>query len=90
MPFTVELKTQNNTIISGNLEQDLMYLRYIECYLNDLLKIRGYVYLNQICESLGVEWNPDDLNMIIRSGYHTRIILNICVEEDGYIVHINY
>lgn len=35
-----------------------MYLKLTERYLNDLLNTRGYLYKNQIYESLGIKWDP--------------------------------
>lgn len=35
-------------------------------YLNEKLKYRGYVYLNEIFESFGAKWNPDDDNLCYR------------------------
>lgn len=39
-------------------EYNLMYLKGQESYINELLRIRGYVYLNSIYEVLGVRWDP--------------------------------
>lgn len=32
------------------------------------IKLRGYIYLNEIYESLGADWNPDDENVCYRVG----------------------
>jgi hypothetical protein len=39
-----------------------MFLRAEEQYFNDLLTVRGYVYLNQIYEALEVAWDPKNEN----------------------------
>lgn len=35
-------------------------------YLQELLKYRGYLYLNQIYETLGIEWDPEKVNICYR------------------------
>lgn len=39
-----------------------IFVRTQETYLNDVLKARGYVYLNQIYEVLGLVWDPEREN----------------------------
>lgn len=43
-----------------------MFLRTQERYLHDLLKVRGYLYFNQIYEALGAIWNPEYVNKCLR------------------------
>lgn len=43
------------------------FLTMTENYLNETIRHRGYVYLNQICEQLGVEWDPDEVNLCVRN-----------------------
>lgn len=45
-----------------DVDQNLMYLRYRANYLENLFDCRGYMYLNQIYENLGVKWNPGMVN----------------------------
>lgn len=45
---------------------NLLFLRAQERYLNDLAKSRGYIYLNQIYEVLGVCWNPENENECLK------------------------
>lgn len=40
-----------------------MFVRQQDHYFNELLRARGYVYLNQIHESFGVKWNPKNENL---------------------------
>ena len=35
------------------------FLRVQANYIKDLYSFRGYVYLNQIYETLGIEWEPE-------------------------------
>lgn len=52
---------------TANREFNVMFLRTSERYINEIAMRRGYVYLNQIFEQLGVRWNPDDENPCIRN-----------------------
>lgn len=44
--------------VKDNYELNVHFLVEQERYVNGLLVHRGYVYLNQICELLGIGWNP--------------------------------
>lgn len=46
----------------NNKDHNFTFLLYTERYLEDLLYHRGYLYLNQVYEALGFEWNPKDEN----------------------------
>lgn len=77
-----------NEHTSGNFEHveewQRMFLRAEEVYFNDLLIARGYVYLNQIYEALGVKWDPNnenpcciyDLDDVIRIKFKVRKVKN--------------
>ena len=52
---------------TNNRESNIAFLGVEERYTNDIIRHRGYMYLNQICEQLGVEWNPEDDNPCIRN-----------------------
>lgn len=39
------------------------YLGLQKDHFNDRLLAKGYVYLNEIYEALGVKWNPEDENI---------------------------
>lgn len=87
---TVEYN-ERNINWNGSREYDLMFLRHVENYFQRLLQIRGYVYLNQICEYLGAEWDPGNDNPCIRcDDYHAgEIRFDILPLSDGsYFVYI--
>ena len=44
---------------------NLSFLRMIENHVNETIRHRGYIYLNQIYEHLGVAWNPQDDNLCV-------------------------
>lgn len=63
-----------------------------ENFINEFIRCYGYMYLNQICERLGVGWNPDDENPCIRTDKYDRVMF---VEfelfdqpNNSFIVHI--
>lgn len=41
---------------------NLHFVRSKQIYLNELLRARGYVYMNQIYETLGLRWDPEREN----------------------------
>ena len=45
---------------------NLLFIVTKEQYFNDLLRHRGYIYLNEICDGLGVGWNPMNENTCIK------------------------
>lgn len=48
---------------SKNREMNRMFLELQRRYFTDLLLNRGYVYLNEIYERLGAEWDPNKENI---------------------------
>lgn len=44
-------------------ELNATYLRLQRDYLNEKLIAKRYMYLNEIYETLGIEWNPEDKNI---------------------------
>ena len=70
-------------------ECNIYFLHYVQDYINGVIKHRGYMYLNQICEHLGVEWNPDWDNPCIRND-ERRIVNFSTVErsENSFLVNI--
>lgn len=36
------------------------------CYLESIYDYRGYLYLNKVYETLGLDWNPDNENLCFR------------------------
>lgn len=45
-----------------NIDYNLLIIRTQLDRINEELKYRGYVYLNQICERLGIKWDPSFVN----------------------------
>ena len=49
----------------NDFDYNFMFLRCMENHINDAIRARGYIYLNEIYERLGVAWNPKDENKCI-------------------------
>lgn len=45
-----------------NADYNLSFVKARGEFLKKLFTIRGYIYLNQIYEHLGVGWNPENIN----------------------------
>lgn len=43
---------------------NLAFLYSSEVYLNELINARGYLYLNQIYEHLGIKWDTQNKNVM--------------------------
>lgn len=48
------------------------YLKHVETRINDDIHYRGYIYLNQIYEFLGIKWDCDMFNHCIRNDGEDR------------------
>lgn len=53
---------ESSFMYSNDKNFDVHFLVAQERYVNDLFKARGYIYLNQIYEMLGIKWNPKHRN----------------------------
>lgn len=63
-----------------NEELNRMVVTMVCNYINDLLKVRGYIYLNQIYEYFGVKWNIETENHCLTSKYSP---INFVVRNTG-------
>lgn len=89
MITTIAFNSKTSPYASTSTEANLMYIRYVETYLNDLLKVRGYIYLNRIYEELGMKWNPewDNLCLLHKSGASVKFGIRGS-NEDGFDIDI--
>lgn len=75
-------------------QQFVVYvLRTQEEYINDLIRTRGYIYLNQIYEMLGVEWDPECENICVKrqDGLMTYVEFETFNNSDGsLLMHIHH
>lgn len=58
----------------NNEGYNYMLLRHVEQHINDLVRSRGYIYLNQIYETIGVNWNPEQENPCVIADNRYRIV----------------
>lgn len=87
--FTFNSKT-SPAAKPNDAEANLLFLRYQERYLTDLLRARGYIYLNRIYEALGVKWNPEWRNLCMLWENDAKVELAIRgVNEDGFDLDIS-
>lgn len=75
-------------ILNPNWMEDSVYVewwfRYKEQYFNTLLNQKGYIYLSEIYENLGFDWDPKDENIVFVKGEVDGIrLVRIGMEEDG-------
>ena len=69
------------------------YIKH-ECdYMMEVCRVRGYIYLNQIYEHLGIKWNPSNENILLRySGnkdWKFNFVIEKMVSASGYTVTID-
>ena len=57
---------KNSPMWTEDAGYNIQYLLNIEKYINEIIRHRGYIYLNQIYAMLGVEWNPEDINRCVK------------------------
>ena len=73
-------------------EWNMALIYNILAHVQDILLHRGYIYLNQIYELLGIKWNPDDENPCIKYGADsTKLPIDFETEDLGngaILVHI--
>lgn len=55
-------------------EYNILFLHCALDHINGIIKNRGYIYLNQIYETLGAKWNPDWDNPCVR--HDEKLIVN--------------
>lgn len=68
---------------------NIKFLHLQRDYLNDLLTVRGYVYLNEIYQTLGVTWNPKNENVCYMSDDGPIEMEFESLGEGNYLVKFN-
>ena len=86
--FKITFNQNTSWYASKSKEADRMYIRLQETYVNDLLKYRGYVYINQIYEALGVKWDTERENLCCKYNGGNHIDFNVQSVEDGFEITI--
>lgn len=71
-------------------ELNLMFMKQQTLYWTTMLQKRGYVYLNQLYESIGVEWSPENENTCFKIGEYSSVTFSIRrLHDETYGVSIN-
>lgn len=68
-------------------KSNLFFMRHTMEYCRERLLYRGYLYLNQIYESLGMPWDPDNENVCYRNS-ETFIVVFSDTEDGAYCIEI--
>lgn len=83
-----------NSTWEDNKEYNHLFLLVQERYIRDLLRTRGYIYLNQIYELVGAKWNPDDDNPCFKyDGVNLKKLIEFELfdqEDNSILIHILY
>lgn len=67
-----------------------MFIRQQEMYFNEILKVRGYIYMNTIYEMLGIRWNILWDNLCLKYEPDEELKLSIrCINGDGFDITIH-
>jgi hypothetical protein len=85
MNTKITFNSKTSPYATTDKECNLLFIRCYETYCNDILKARGYIYLNTIYELFGVKWNPEweNLCMLYKPDVTLRVAIR-CVNEDGF------
>lgn len=83
-----------NILWEESNEDNIMQIRTTMEHINDLLKLRGYIYLNYIYEAFFVHWDTQRCNhCILYNGNEIRFEINNIFEnkpELGYLIDITW
>ena len=76
MKDVIHFNRETSIYFESKEDENRMFLRYTELCMNDYLVNRGYVYLNQIYDNLGVRWDPQrDNPCCIYSGTPIKFVI---------------
>lgn len=79
-----------STSYKFDVNEDLANYYYIKStkdFIMDAYRYRGYIYLNQIYENLGVSWNPENENLLFRcvdGDWNFDIYIEELEDKSGY------
>jgi len=75
-----------------NEDYNLQFIHHTEMYLNDLIEARGYLYANEVYESLGLKWNPEWENeLYLYNEKYRPYVIQFEVfpkGDDGYLIQL--
>ena len=86
--FKITFNQNTSVYAFDSREFNIKYIAQQELYVNDLLKVRGYVYINQIYELFGVKWDPQRENLCLLYNGNNHIDFNIHSVGNGFEITI--
>lgn len=90
MNTTFTFNERTTAYAYSGIEYNRAFVKVQETDINMILKLRGYIYLNQIYETFGVEWKPIWKNLCYKYGpKRQQIKVSIVQEnENGFDINI--
>lgn len=66
--MTIKLKfdSSNPNFNVNDRDSNFWWLKNEIDYFNSILMYRGYMYLSQVYEEMGLPWNPDNENVLLK------------------------
>lgn len=87
--YTITFNSKTSPYATKDVKYNQMFILQQERFINDMLKVRGYIYLNTIYELLGIKWNIEWENFCLQyvPGAYIRFGIR-CANEDGFDIDI--
>lgn len=80
---------KNSAGWTNNQDSNKMFLKTQIVYLKIKCTAKGYIYLNEVYETFGSAWNPDEENVCYR---HNRGGIELefePIENEAYLIYIS-
>lgn len=85
----ITFNQQTSVYASKSQGANFEYLKLMENTSNALFKVRGYLYINDIYEDLGVKWNPEwENHCYIYNNSKIEFKITQDGDDGGFIVDI--
>lgn len=87
--YTITFNSKTSPYATKDAKCNQMFILQQERFINDMLKVRGYIYLNTIYELLGIKWDIEWENLCLR--YEPGAYIRFAVRganEDGFDIDI--
>lgn len=87
--YTFTFNSKTSPYATKDVKYNQMFILQQERFINDMLKVRGYVYLNTIYEMFGVKWDIEWENIYL--DYVPGAYIQFAIRganEDGFDIDI--
>ena len=81
---------KSSMYFNGNNDYNLMWLIRVKAHIEDMLRFRGYMYLNQIYDLYGLRWNLENENPYLIFNPQKNIEIDYNKIDSGYEITIKY